>query len=140
MADIKGAVSAEEIAAAAKELLIAVGYAFETADEALLAISARHTEQEIRNFCNLPAVPEALKSCAASLACAEFAQAKLSCGSLAGFAEADLSPAIKQIEEGDTNLTYDTANTASPQKRLQMWLDDLKRCKGQLTAFRRLRW
>lgn len=140
MAGENGAVSAASIAEEALRLLEAAGYSSQAGDDSLMGIAALHTQQEIMNFCNLQAVVQDLLYCAARLAAAEFISCKKTFGRLEGFADLDLSPALKQLQEGDTNMVFDTTNTPSQEKKLDMWIAALNGCRSQLISFRKLRW
>lgn len=134
------AISAADIARAAEELLTAAAYAMQAADGVLLSLCAEHVAQEIKNDCNLLAVPAELCPCAARLTAAQFLTAKRAAGDLSGFADVVFSPAVKQIQEGDTNIAYDTSHTQSQAELLDGWIDQLQACQKELIAFRRLRW
>lgn len=140
MAEAKGAISAADMAKAAEELLSAAAYAMQDADGVLLYICADHVAQDIRGVCNLRDIPEQLLPCAARLTAAQFLTAKRAAGDLSGFADVDFSPAIKQIQEGDTNIVYDTSHTQSQAELLDGWISQLAACRRDLIAFRRLRW
>lgn len=134
------AISAADVARAAEELLTAAAYAMQAADGALLALCAEHVAQEIKNDCNLLDIPAELCPCAARLTAAQFLTAKRATGDLSGFANVDFSPAVKQIQEGDTNIAYDTSHTQSQAELLDSWISQLAACRRGLIAFRRLRW
>lgn len=134
------AIGAADMARAAEELLTAAAYAMQDTDSALLYLCAEHAAQEIRNDCNLADIPAELSPCAARLTAAQFLTAKRAAGDLSGFAGVDFSPALKQIEEGDTNIVYDTAHTQSQAELLDGWISRLEACRRDLIAFRRLRW
>ncbi|MBP3410474.1 MAG: hypothetical protein J6M10_05695 [Clostridia bacterium] len=140
MAEASTAMSAADIARAAMELLQAAGYAPQDGDDSLMGIAAMHTWREILNFCSIAEIPQELAPCAASLAAAEFITVKKAFGKMEGFAGLNLDPAIKQLQEGDTSISFDTANTASPEKRLDIYVAHLNGCRSQLISFRKLRW
>lgn len=118
-------------------LLKAVNYTVSETDHWLLAFTVKAAEAEIRNACNTQAVPEGLYPYAVRLTVAEFLMAKKGMGqSLQGL---NLEPFIKQIQEGDTSITFEKG--MQPEERfdklLQWWL---KSARQQYVTFRRLVW
>lgn len=119
------------------KLLEAASYTVEETDHWLLGFTVKAVEQEIKNACNVLAVPEGLYPYAVRLTVAEFLTAKKGMGqSLQGL---NLEPFVKQIQEGDTSVTFDQG--MQPEERfdklLQWWL---KSARQQYVTFRRLVW
>lgn len=124
-----------------KERLESFGYAIKEGDEALLAFSVQKVENTIKNECNVPAVPEGLKPVAVDMAAGEFLMFKKTFApdDLAGI---DLEPAVKQIQEGDTNVAFAIGEASlTPEQRLSAFLDYLlTHGRGEFSCYRRLRW
>jgi hypothetical protein len=64
---------------------------------------------EIKNSCNIDAVPDGLRQVAVDMACGEFLAAKRGGGQELNI---DMEKAVKTIKEGDTQITYAVADDA----------------------------
>jgi len=126
----------------ARARLEALGYAYdEMADEWMLGYIVDKVASTIKNDCNVDAVPDGLRHIAADMAVGEFLMALKGCGRLAGFA-ADLAAAIvKQTQSGDTSVTFAVDGMQTPEQRLDGLIRFLMDSgRGQLAAYRRLKW
>lgn len=108
-------------------------------DDVLLDLVLTTTQQRIINLTHLPAVPEGLSPMAVQMAAGEYLNLKRGAGQLEGF---DLEAATKQIQEGDTSITFAIGEGSStPEERLCGLIDFL--INGRMTEiyrFRRLVW
>lgn len=124
-----------------KERLSSFGYALKDGDEALLAFSIQKVESTIKNDLNTPSIPDGLIHIAVDMAIGEFLLAKktFSPDDLTGF---DLEPAVKQLQEGDTNTVFATGEgTMTPEQRLTALIDRLLNYgRDEFACYRRLRW
>jgi hypothetical protein len=95
----------------------------------------------IKNACNVSNIPEGLYQVAVDMVCGEFLLAKKGSGELQGF-EMDLAQAVlKQVQEGDTNVTFGVESSLSPEQRLNAAIDYLINYgKNQFVTYRRLKW
>lgn len=120
-------------------LLETMGYTLTDKDHWLLAFGTKQVEAEIKNACNQSLVPEGLYPYAVRMVAAEFLIAKKGMNQLQGLEHMTFEPYVKQIQEGDTNITFGTGE--SPEQRfekvLQYWL---KNARQQFVTFRRLKW
>lgn len=120
-------------------LLETVGYTLKDTDHWLLAFGTKQVEAEIKNACNQPQVPKGLYPYAVRMIAAEFLITKKGMNQLQGLENMTFEPYVKQIQEGDTNITFGTGE--SPEQRfekvLQYWL---KNARQQFVTFRRLAW
>lgn len=73
------------------------------ADDWVLGFIIEKTVNHIKNNCNVLEVPEGLFEVAVDMVVGEFLQWKRASNQLTGF---DVDAAIKQIQEGDTSITY----------------------------------
>lgn len=105
----------------------------------LLKFAISSVEQRICNLTNLQAIPEGLNSLAVRMAAGEYLNLKKSSGQLAGF---DLEAAVKQIQEGDTNVTFAIGEGSStPEQRLNSLIDYLINGRiDEIYRYRRLVW
>ncbi len=125
----------------AKERLQSFGYEWKNEDEAVLAFSVQKVENTIKNDCNISIIPNGLINIAIDMAVGEFLLAKktFSPNDIAGL---DLSTAVKQIQEGDTNVTFAAGEgSLTAEQRLENLINHLLTYgKGEFVHYRRLIW
>ena len=123
------------------KLLESFGYELQDGDDWLLGFCIQKVENSIKNECNVSSVPCGLKKVASQMVVGEFLFAKKGIGQLQGL-EIDIDAAVKQIQEGDTNVTFAFGNgSMTPEQRLDMLIAYLMRNgKSQFVHYRRLRW
>lgn len=107
--------------------------------DALLEYVIQSVTKSILNDINQPSIPEGLESVSVYMAAGQYLQFKKGSGQLEGF---DLETAIKQIQEGDTNITFALgAGSLTPEQRLDGLIVTLMNSgAGQFAAYRRLEW
>lgn len=124
-----------------KKRLAAFGYRATKTDDWLLDFIIQKVENQLKHECNVPVLPEGLHSLAIDMAMGEFLLSLKATDpeSLAGL---DLDAAVKQIQEGDTNITYALGEGSStPEQRLDTLIAYLLRKGGsQLAAYRCMVW
>lgn len=123
------------------KLLESFGYTLQDGDDWLLGFCIQKVENSIKNECNVSSVPCGLKKVASQMVVGEFLFAKKGIGQLQGL-EIDIDAAVKQIQEGDTNVTFAFGNgSMTPEQRLDMLIAFLmQNGKSQFVHYRRLRW
>lgn len=125
----------------AKERLQSFGYEWENGDDAVLAFSVQKAENTVKNDCNVSAVPEGLMNIAMDMAVGEFLFAKKAFApdEIAGL---DLSTAVKQIQEGDTSITFAAGEgSLTDEQRLDNLITHLLNYgKDEFAHYRRLIW
>ena len=109
------------------------------ADEALLEVCWRRVEERILNECNLSKVPEGLRHCAAGMTLAEYLAYLRLTGGLEETA-LHVEPLMKQLQEGDTSVTWQLDGAATKDQLLDRLIDGLRGQAGQLVRYRRLQW
>ena len=109
------------------------------ADDPLLDMVISNVQWRIKNLTNLQEIPDGLESMAVSMAAGEYLNMKKATGSLEGF---DLEAAVKQIQEGDTNISFAIGDGSStPEQRLNSLIDYLINGRiGEIYRYRRLVW
>ena len=119
-------------------MLTALGVAG-AADDPLLDMVISNVQWRIKNLTNQKEVPEGLESMAVSMAVGEYLNMKKATGSLEGF---DLEAAVKQIQEGDTNISFAVGEgSLTPEQRLNSLIDYLINGRiGEIYRYRRLVW
>ena len=116
--------------------LASFGYTVTEADAWMLSFIITKVQDYIKSECNVSAVPEGLHTIAVDMVVGEFLMNKKSIDQLTGF---DLTTAVKQIQEGDTNVSFDTSH--SPEKRLDALIMYLMTYgKGAFASFRCFKW
>lgn len=117
------------------------GYQIQDSDIWMILFCIQKVVNTIKNECNVSKIPNELIQVAVDMVCGEFLFAKKGSGQLQGF-EINLDAAVKQIQEGDTNVVFTSGEgSMTPEQRLNsliaFLLGDGKR---QFISFRRLKW
>lgn len=109
------------------------------ADDPLLDMVINNVQWRIKNLTNQQEVPEGLESMAVFMVVGEYLNMKKATGSLEGF---DLEAAVKQIQEGDTNISFAVGEgSLTPEQRLNSLIDYLINGRiGEIYRYRRLVW
>ena len=126
---------------AVKQRLQSFGFKVKKRDEALLSFSVQKAESTVKNECNVPQVPDGLRSIAVDMAVGEFLLAKKAFAP-ADIAGLDLDIAVKQIQQGDTNTVFAVGEgSQTPEQRLDSLIDRLLNGgREQFSCYRRIRW
>lgn len=90
----------------------------ELENDPLTAYVLSSVTERLLNETNLSELPEGLACLGAELALGELLRLKKSMGALA-IEGLNLDAAVKQLQEGDTNITFAVEATASPEQRLE---------------------
>jgi len=119
--------------------LASFGYTVTGDDSWVLDFIIQKVENHIKNDCNVDAVPEGLHNIAVDMVVGEFLLSKKSTGQLTGF---NLDAAIKQIQEGDTSVTFAIGEgDSTPEKRLDTLISYLMNYgKGDFASYRCFKW
>ena len=123
------------------KLLESFGYEMQDGDDWLLGFCIQKVENSIKNECNVSSIPSGLKKVASQMVVGEFLFAKKGIGQLHGL-NINIDAAIKQIQEGDTNVTFAFGNgSMTPEQRLDSLIAYLMVSgKSQFVRYRRLKW
>ena len=121
-------------------LIQALGFTLTEGDAVLLAYCAEYVEQEIRNACNVPEVPEGLYKVAEGLIVARFLTAKKAKKEVDAETLDFYSPMLKELSEGDTKQVWDTSTGSTPEQRLDLFIRALEDGRSQFITYRRLKW
>ena len=118
----------------ARELLAALGFTV-AVDDALLVFIENSVTERVKNETNQSEIPEGLEYLSAEMVVGEYLNLKKNSGELEGF---DTEAAIKQIQEGDTNITFALgAGSSTPEQRLDNLINYL--INGRTREFIRYR-
>lgn len=111
----------------------------EAGNDGLLDLIINNTQYKVLNETNtvLP-MPEGLESIAVYMAIGEYLSFKKTSGQLESI---DLELAVKQIQEGDTNIQYAIGEgSQTPEQRLDSLITLLSNRASELVKYRRLVW
>lgn len=123
------------------ERLASFGYTVTEADSWVLTFVIEKVENHIKNSCNILIIPDGLYQIAVDMAVGNFLFQKkaVDADSLTGL---DLSAAVKQIQEGDTSVTYAIGEgSRTPEQRLDAvisWL--MTYGEKDFITYRRIAW
>lgn len=126
--------------------LESLGYTVIEADSMVLQFIITKVENNIKTQCGVYdsetesiIVPDGLYNIAVDMVAGEFLFNKKAIGQLTGF---DISAAVKQIQEGDTSVTYAIGSgDKTPEQRLDELIFYLmERGKGSFASYRSFQW
>ena len=122
----------------ARELLAALGFTVAATDALLVYLVGSVTER-VLNETNQTEIPEGLEYLSAEMVVGEYLNLKKNSGELDGF---DTEAAIKQIQEGDTNITFALgAGSSTPEQRLDSLINYLTNGRTrEFIRYRRVVW
>ena len=124
-----------------KERLRSIGYAVKDSDDITTNFAMQKVENTIKNDCNISAIPDGLMHIAIDMVVGEFLMSKKT------FApnellNLNLDSAIKQIQEGDTNISFAVGEgSKTDEQRLDSFIDYLLNYgRDEFITYRRFRW
>ena len=124
-----------------KERLRSIGYAVKDSDDIAINFAMQKVENTIKSDCNISAIPDGLMNIAIDMVVGEFLMSKKT------FAPDDLlnfnlDSAIKQIQEGDTNISFAVGEgSKTDEQRLDSFIDYLLNYgRDEFITYRRFRW
>lgn len=124
-----------------KERLQSIGYAVKDSDDIAINFAMQKVENTIKNDCNISAIPDGLINIAIDMVVGEFLMSKktFAPNDLLNF---NLDSAIKQIQEGDTNISFAVGEgSKTDEQRLDSFIDYLLNYgRDEFITYRRFRW
>lgn len=116
------------------------GYTPSEADSWIIAFSIQKVKNHIENSCNISSIPDKLNEMAVDRICGEFLFSKKQTGQLND--TFDLDMAIKQVQAGDTNVTFAVGEgSQTGETRLNQLLTYLMNLgEGDLVCYRQMQW
>lgn len=108
-------------------------------DDSLVAYLINSVSEKVLNETNLAEIPDGLHFAAVEMVVGEYLSMKKGTGQLEGF---DLDAAIKQIQEGDTNIVYAVGDGSStPEQRVNDLITYLTKDRTpEFLRYRKLLW
>lgn len=124
-----------------KNRLRQFGYEARAGDEFALAFSIEKSVNAVKSEIHQTSIPKELRHVVTDMAAGEFLMGKKTF-SPSDLETLDFSPAVKQIQEGDTNTVFATGEgSMTDEQRLNAFLHHLLNDgKAELYHYRRLRW
>ena len=124
-----------------KERLQSLGYTVKDSDDIAINFAMQKVENTIKNDCNVSAIPDGLMNIAIDMVVGEFLMSKktFAPNDLLNF---NLDSAIKQIQEGDTNISFAVGEgSKTDEQRLDGFIDYLLNYgRDEFITYRRFRW
>ena len=123
-----------------KNLLTALGITI-TGEDPLLTYIVNSVKEQVKNETNQDTMPKGLHYMAVEMAVGRYLSFKKDSGQLTG-ENFDLDAAIKQIQEGDTNITFAIGEgSLTPEQRLTNLINYLINGRSrEFIRYRRLVW
>lgn len=123
-----------------KKRLEQLGYAAVDNEDIIILFSINKVTEHIKNSCNVSSIPEGLHYTAIDMICGEFLFALKQIGKLNE--TFDLEMAVKQIQEGDTSITFSIGDgSQTPEQRLNNLISYLmNNGEGDFVCYRKIRW
>lgn len=124
-----------------KERLQSLGYTVKDSDDIAINFAMQKVENTIKNDCNVSVIPDGLMHVAINMVVGEFLMSKktFAPNDLLNF---NLDAAIKQIQEGDTNISFAVGEgSKTDEQRLDSFIDYLLNYgRDEFITYRRFRW
>lgn len=124
-----------------KERLQSLGYTVKDSDDIAINFAMQKVENTIKNDCNVSAIPDGLMNIAIDMVVGEFLMSKktFAPNDLLNF---NLDSAIKQIQEGDTNISFAVGEgSKTDEQRLDGFINYLLNYgRDEFITYRRFRW
>lgn len=86
--------------------LLSFGYKPSETDSWMITFCIQKVENHIKNSCNISEIPNGLKEIEIDRICGEFLFSKKQTGQLNAENGFDIEMAVKQVQTGDTNVTF----------------------------------
>lgn len=117
-----------------------LGYVTTDSDDWLITFTMGKVTLKIQNQCNLSSIPEGLYAAAIDMTCGEFLFVQKQTGKLNE--TFNLEVAIKQVQAGDTNVTFAVGDgTETPEQRLNSLINYLTtKGEGDFVCYRKFKW
>ena len=105
----------------------------------LLAFAIEKVEFYILARTNLKLIPDELTNVAIDMAIGEFLFAKHASGQL-DLSHINFEAVIKQVQDGDTNVTYAVSDSYSPEAMFNLFIERLRHGEVKWSDYRVLTW
>lgn len=114
-------------------------YTVKEEDTFVVGFSIIKVENKIKNACNTALLPDGLKITAVDMICGEFLYSQKQTGKLNE--TFDFEMAVKQIQAGDTNVTFAVESSQTPEQKLNAFISYLiSKGEGERICYRKVKW
>ena len=122
--------------------LISFGYTPSEADSWMITFCMQKVENHIKNSCNISEIPDELKEIEIERICGEFLFSKKQTGQLNAENGFDVEMAIKQVQAGDTNVTFAVGEGSETlETKLNALISYLMNFgEGDFVCYRQIKW
>ena len=122
--------------------LISFGYTPSEADSWMITFCMQKVENHIKNSCNISEIPDELKEIEIDRICGEFLFSKKQTNQLNADNGFDVEMAIKQVQAGDTNVTFAVGEGSETlETKLNALISYLMNFgEGDFVCYRQLKW
>lgn len=108
-------------------------------DDVILEFTIDKITNRIKNKTNLSEMPEGLYEIAIDMVVGEFLFLKKSMGQL-NIETIDFSPFTKQVQDGDTNVTFAVEANSTPEAKFDAFINYLRHDEVDFIKYRVLTW
>lgn len=118
------------------------GYTPSEADSWMITFCMQKVENHIKNSCNISEIPDELKEIEIERICGEFLFSKKQTGQLNAENGFDVEMAIKQVQAGDTNVTFAVGEGSETlETKLNALISYLMNYgEGDFICYRQIKW
>lgn len=122
--------------------LLSFGYKPNEADSWMITFCIQKVENHIKNSCNISKIPDELKEIEIDRICGEFLFSKKQSGQLNAENGFDVEMAIKQVQAGDTNVTFAVGEGSETlEAKLNVLISYLLNCgESDFICYRQIKW
>ena len=122
--------------------LISFGYTPSEADSWMITFCMQKVENHIKNSCNISEIPDELKEIEIDRICGEFLFSKKQTNQLNADNGFDVEMAIKQVQAGDTNVTFAVGEGSETlETKLNVLISYLMNYgEGDFVCYRQIKW
>lgn len=122
--------------------LISFGYKPSEADSWMITFCMQKVENHIKNSCNISEIPDGLKEIEIDRICGEFLFSKKQSGQLNANNGFDVEMTIKQVQAGDTNVTFAVGEGSETlEAKLNTLISYLMNYgEGDFVCYRQIKW
>lgn len=122
--------------------LMSFGYTPSKKDSWMITFCMQKVENHIKNSCNISEIPDELKEIEIERICGEFLFSKKQTGQLNAENGFDVEMAIKQVQAGDTNVTFVVGEGSETlETKLNALISYLMNYgEGDFICYRQIKW
>lgn len=122
--------------------LLSFGYKPNETDSWMITFCIQKVENHIKNSCNISEIPNGLKEIEIDRICGEFLFSKKQTGQLNAENGFDIEMAVKQVQAGDTNVTFAIGEGSETlETKLNALISYLINCgESEFVCYRQIKW